>query len=368
MASIFTFVYSLYFVFHTFTGKYKPNELPKKPKEAPLGMLISPGLLGVLVVLIFFIPNVVNERFIKPAVSAIQPLLYPSPQDVDITISAWHGFSTEFMLTLIIFLVGGLLFLSLKKWEHIYSKLPENTTLNHLYDQLMIASETGTNRISRAVMTGYLRSYLIYMLAFMFVIVLSTLFLKQAFVIDVSQTSPIQTYAIITALVTVIATVMIIFAKSRLTAIISLGAVGYSVALFYAIFKAPDLALTQLVIETVSVALFLLAFYHLPKLKLKEKRLKFRLSNAIISLGVGVMVTLVALAAQSQKAFPSISQYYKETVATEAGGGNIVNVILVDYRGFDTLFEITVLAIAGIGIYGLIKLRLSRKEKQIENK
>lgn len=90
--------------------------------------------------------------------------------------------------------------------------------------------------------------------------------------------------------------------------------------------------------------------------------------NGIIALGVGVTVTLVALSSHSQKLVASISQYYKDTVETEAGGGNIVNVILVDYRGFDTLFEIAVLAIAGIGVLGMIKLRLARKESSDENK
>ena len=160
----------------------------------------------------------------------------------------------------------------------------------------------------------------------------------------------------------------ILFSKSRLTAIIALGAVGYSVALFFVIFRAPDLALTQLVIETISVALFLLAFYHLPQISRKEERMNFRLGNALIAIGVGVTMTLVALAAHAGKALPSISEFYKETVYTEAAGGNIVNVILVDYRGFDTLFEIGVLGIAGIGIITLIKLRLTKKEGQHENK
>ena len=75
----------------------------------------------------------------------------------------------------------------------------------------------------------------------------------------------------------------------------------------------------------------------------------------------------LALSAHSQKLIPSIKTYYEETVYSLAGGGNIVNVILVDYRGFDTLFEITVLGIAGMGIFAMIKLRLSRKEKSNEN-
>ncbi len=80
------------------------------------------------------------------------------------------------------------------------------------------------------------------------------------------------------------------------------------------------------------------------------------------------MVTLVALSAHSQKLIPSIAKYYEETVYSLAGGGNIVNVILVDYRGFDTLFEITVLGIAGMAILAMIKLRMNRKENTHENK
>ncbi|MFT8322105.1 MAG: hydrogen gas-evolving membrane-bound hydrogenase subunit E, partial [Bacillus sp. (in: firmicutes)] len=164
-----------------------------------------------------------------------------------------------------------------------------------------------------------------------------------------------------------IVAISILFVKSRLTSIILLGAVGYSVSLFFVIYRAPDLALTQLVIETISVALFLLCFYHLPKLKKREVRVSFKITNALISIGVGVIVTLIALSAHSNKRFESISQYYVENTYKEAAGKNMVNVILVDFRGLDTMFEITVLAIAAVGILGLIKLRL-KGGKKTENK
>ncbi|PWA12750.1 Na+/H+ antiporter subunit A [Pueribacillus theae] len=366
VASVFTFVYSFYFLFHTFAGKHKPEELPKQAHEAPFGMLLPAGILGLFVIMIFFIPNVVGNAFIKPAVAAIQPFLYQTPSDIDITISAWHGFNTEFFMTVGIFLLGGLLFWTLEKWRKAYDLVPNS--LNSLYDGMRYMSETGANRFSNWYMTGYIRTYLIYIFTFLIAAVTGTLLLKNAFVIDFESVSSISIYTIIVIVILIAATTAILFARSRLTAIISLGAVGFSVALLFVIFKAPDLALTQLVIETVSVALFLLAFYHLPEISRNEVRMRFRLRNALIAFGVGVTVTLVALASFAQKAFPSISEFYKETVETEAGGGNIVNVILVDYRGFDTLFEITVLAIAGIGIYGMIKLRLSRKENKLENK
>ena len=371
VASVFTFVYSFYFVFRTFAGKHKPDLLPKQAHEAPIGMLISPAILGLLVVAIFFIPNVLAEMLIKPAVLAVQPFLYSSPEDIDIHISAWHGWdSPELWMTFGIIILGILLFWTLSKWQHLYEKLSIGFSIDGLYDSLMSLSENGTNRLSNKYMTGYMRSYLIYMFSGIVLLTISTVLIKDAFDISFAKLAPIRFYELIIALVLVAGTITILVAKSRLTSIIALGAVGYTVALFFVIFNAPDLALTQLVIETVSVALFLLAFYHLPKLNRHENRMKFRVGNALVAVGVGITVTIVALSAHSQKLIPSISSYYEETVYSEAGGGNIVNVILVDYRGFDTLFEIAVLSIAALGIIGMIKLRLTKKKEvnRIENK
>lgn len=368
IASVFTFVYSFYFVFRTFTGKLQVEKLPKKPHEAPIGMLISPVILASLVVIVFFIPNIVGDVLVKPAVAAIQPFLYNAPDEVNIAVHAWHGFTPELWMTVGIIAVGLLLFALLPKWQKIYRVIPEWLSLNRLYDFFMnTVFDTAMERFSNLYMTGSIRKYLSYMFAAIVSIVIGTLFIKDAFRLSFESVSPIALYDVILIIVLVIGTLTTLFAKTRITAIIGLGAVGYTVALFFVIFNAPDLALTQLVIETISVALFLLAFYHLPKLGRVEERMRFQIGRALIAIGVGAMVTLLALSAHSQKLVESISDYYKETVYSEAGGGNIVNVILVDYRGFDTLFEITVLAIAGMGIYAMIKLRLSRKEKSNEN-
>jgi len=368
IASVFTFVYSFYFVFKTFAGKRKSKSLPVEPKEAPAGMLISPVILAVLVVVIFFIPNIVGDTLVKPAVVAMQSGLYSDPSDVHVHVSAWHGLTPEFLMTLGIIVLGTVLFLSMSKWQKLYKLQPQSFSLNAFYDSLMVFSEKSMNRLSRFYMTGSLRTYLIYMFAAFVMITLWTLFTKEAFQVDAGSFTPLNAYGILTAVVLTISVCIILFTKKRMTGLIALGGVGYSVALFFVIFKAPDLALTQLVIETISVALFLLAFYHLPKLKNHQESNRFRLGNFIVALGVGIMMALLALSAHSQKLIPSISQYYKDTVLSEAGGGNIVNVILVDYRGFDTLFEIAVLSIAAIGVYCMIRLQLTRKEKSDENK
>lgn len=368
IASVFTFVYSFYFVFKTFTGQRKSEALPKQPKEAPMGMLISPVILATIVVAIFFIPNLVAKAFVKPAVTAIQPGIYHHPSEVDITISAWHGWKPELFMTIGVIVFGSLLFMTMKRWQKLYEVQPEQLSLNYLYDSMMLFGEKGMNRISRFYMTGLLRSYLMYMFFFITIITTAMLFIQNAFKVDMNSFTPLNAYGVMTAIILVLAVLMVLFAKTRLAAIIALGGVGYSVALFFVIYKAPDLALTQLVIETVSVALFLLAFRFLPEVQRHGETRKTRVGNFLIAAAVGITVSLVALSAHSNKLIPSISQYYKDTVFTEAAGGNIVNVILVDYRGFDTLFEIAVLAIAAIGVYSMIKLRSSGKEKSDESK
>jgi multicomponent Na+:H+ antiporter subunit A len=363
IASVFTFIYSMILVFKTFTGKVQLEKLEKKPHEAPIGLLISPVILASLVIIFGIFPNLLSASLIEPAVSSIQPTL--ADHEFHVHISFWHGWKTELWMTIGVVLFGTLLYLNYSKWRGLYDKLPESFSLNTLYDRSLYLLDKWTKSLSEKVMTGSIRSYLVYIFMFFFLALGFSLFQKNAFRLDYDNLAPIGIYELILSLVLVIGAISILFAKSRLTSIILLGAVGYTVSLFFVLFRAPDLALTQLVIETISVALFLLCFYHLPKLfRIKEKRMVFRLNRALISIGVGVVITLVALSSHSQKLFDPISSFYLENAYTEAGGKNVVNVILVDFRGLDTMFEITVLAIAALGIFAMIRLRLTRRNDQ----
>ncbi|TMU84550.1 Na+/H+ antiporter subunit A [Bacillus sp. BHET2] len=363
VGSVFTFIYSMILVFKTFTGKHQPEKLEKKPHEAPLGMLISPIILASLVVIFGFFPNILSERIIAPAVAAITPSLIQDGHAVEAHISFWHGFTPELFMTFGVILFGILLYLTLPSWRKVYTWIPERFTLNSFYDEGMIRSERGAHNFTSGYMTGFIRTYLVYIFSFLIGISLFAMWFKGAFTINTDELAPVGVYEIAIALLLVISAVTILFAKSRLTSIISLGAAGYTVSLFFVLFRAPDLALTQLVIETVSVALFLLCFYHLPQLSRHEERMRFKLGNALISIGVGVVVTLFAISSYSSKMFDSISEYYIENTHEKAGGENMVNVILVDFRGFDTMFEICVLAIAALGIFSMIKLRLTRRDE-----
>jgi multicomponent Na+:H+ antiporter subunit A len=156
-----------------------------------------------------------------------------------------------------------------------------------------------------------------------------------------------------------VAAVAAVRAQSRVAAITALGAVGYSVGLLFLLFGAPDLAMTQIAVETVTVMVFLLAFRHLPRLSLLSSRAS-RARDVAVACAVGALMALLVVAASGARAGAPISAYHLERSVEGAHGRNVVNTILVDFRGLDTLGEATVLAIAGAGVVALLKLRPRR--------
>ncbi|WP_223701532.1 Na+/H+ antiporter subunit A [Sutcliffiella deserti] len=363
VASIFTFIYSMVIVFKTFTGKLQPEKLDKKPHEAPMGMLIPPIVLASLVIIFGFFPNTL-KGIIFPTLHSIFPGNF-TVEEVDIYF--WHGWTPELFMTIGVIGFGTFLYLTLAKWGKIYNWFPQRLTLNKLYDGGLVGLERGSFAFTKFYMTGYIRNYLVMIFGFMAILLAILLTRNGAFNFNLDNTTPVGVYEVVLSLIMVISAITILFTTSRLSAIIALGVVGYSMALFFVLFRAPDLALTQLIVETVSVALFLLCFYHLPDLSKEVSRLKFRLTNFIISVSVGLVVILIGLSVNSSRLFESISSYFEVASYEEAGGKNMVNVILVDFRGLDTLFEIAVLTIAAFGIFAMIKLRLADKKGEVND-
>src|SRR5690554_5275915 len=142
--------------------------------------------------------------------------------------------------------------------------------------------------------------------------------------------------------------------RSRFTALMFLSVVGLLVALAFARFSAPDLAMTQLSVEVVTIVLLILALYYMPSWTPQESTQGRRIRDVFIALVAGGGMTLVTLAMLTQP-FSSISEFFLANSQSGGGGTNVVNVILVDFRGFDTLGEISVLGIAALGIYAMLK-------------
>jgi multicomponent Na+:H+ antiporter subunit A len=156
--------------------------------------------------------------------------------------------------------------------------------------------------------------------------------------------------------------VLVVRSRSRLAAVVSLGVVGYGVALLFLLFSAPDLAMTQFAIETLSVILLVLVLFRMPTYKRYSGR-KESIRDAIPALAAGAVVTVMVLAATAFTRESRLAPYFLENSLLLAKGRNIVNVILVDFRGLDTMGEITVLAVAAIGVHSLLRLR-SKNERE----
>lgn len=355
IASIFTFIYCMILVFKPFLGKHHPSKLEKKAHDAVYGMVVSPAILALFVVLLFFYPNVVVDYLLLPVLASLLPGFAATGFGLE-PISAWHGLTVELGMTAGVVGIGTVLYLSFRKWIRLYGYMPGRLSLNALYDYLLVQVEVCSNRITLGYMTGSLMDYLRYIFVFFVVAVGGVLLAVRGFAFDPSGNNPISLYEVVLALVLVGAALVVLNARTRIVALVGLGIMGYLIAMFFVIFRAPDLALTQLVVETVSTVMLLLCFYFLPEIKEETGSPGYQTTNFLIAAGVGILVTALALSAQSNRLFEPISWFFEQAYEL-AGARNIVNAILVDFRGFDTMFEILVFTIAGLGVYTLIKLR-----------
>jgi len=360
VGSIFTFVYSIKFIMHIFFGKYKPESLPQSAHESSILMLLSPIILALLVIAFGLFPSILTQSIIEPATQSVS-------QSTGITAEfhLFHGITPAFISTMAIYIIGILLIITFSYWVRLLEAQPTQLKFNHWYDTMGRKIPGYSENMTNSYVTGFSRNNLIIIFGILILLTLVTL-ISVPFSINFKNVSQFRIFEGGIVLFLLVASFLIIFAKSRLFSIIMLSAVGYAISVLFIFFKAPDLALTQFVVESISTALFLLCFYHLPNLNRYNESSAFKINNAIISAGVGLVVIILGLIGYGNRHFSSITKYYQDHVYDLAHGKNMVNVILVDFRGMDTLFESSVLGIAGLGVYTMIKLRLKQKNQSSE--
>jgi multicomponent Na+:H+ antiporter subunit A len=208
---------------------------------------------------------------------------------------------------------------------------------------------------TRILQSGHLHLYLL-------IVILTTIGLVGPSLLDhdvyvgLGRWKDIRPHEAILVAVILAATVMVVRSPSRLSAVVALGVVGYGVAMIFLLFSAPDLAMTQLSIETLSVILLVLVIFRLPRYSSYSSKLE-RMRDAGVALAAGALMTALILAATALQREARLVDFFAKNTLELAQGRNVVNVILVDFRGLDTLGEITVLSVAAIGVYALIKLK-----------
>ncbi|WJY27139.1 MULTISPECIES: Na+/H+ antiporter subunit A [Sporosarcina] len=360
LASVLTFVYCLIIVFQTFFGRQQqsPAWVDRGAHDPQPGMLAAPGILGLLILGLFFIPNILGKWILRPAMDAIYPAYSGIPELVP-HIRAWHGFSPVLWMTLGIITAGVFLYVFLRKWRVLYTVPPFSWKIDNMYSLLLVQLESHSHHLTKRYMTGHLHRYFLYIFSFfigMMLVALAFIW-RQAF--DLSNDSLVNVNEYLLTAVMMAAAISILFVRSRLIAILLNGVLGFTVAFLFVVLSAPDLALTQIVVETVTTVLFLLTFRFMPDWTKERTSRKVKAGNAVIAVMTGLIVIVTALAVQGNRLAAPISKFFEDTEEMR-GGGNIVNAILGDFRAFDTMLEIVVLFIGGLGVYVLIKLK-SRK-------
>ena len=357
-SAVLTTTYCLILTHKVFWGP-ESRDLEKHPHEAPVMMLLPPAILALLVVGIGIYPGLVEGSIVKPAYAAVVQ------GDIGkFYISIWHGLTPALFMSVTALVGGAIAYRFLPEVVKTLSRwAPEKYNANNLYDHLWWKSQWVENfakRLTNTQMTGLLRDYLIFILGAAVLGIFGTMWLKGIHVGNLNLAS-VELHELILMGVIVAGALTTVLAKTRLVAIAAISMVGLPLSLWFAFMRAPDLALTQLVVEVVTSVLFLLVFAHLPQLKVYARTPGFQDINAVVAIGVGVMAALFTLLANGHRLFPAeIADYYVANSYTGGGGTNVVNVTLVDFRGFDTMGEITVLAVAALAIYAMIKLRMQQ--------
>lgn len=354
LAGVFAVAYSVRLVHGVFfdgpVGKDVPN---KNAHEPAFGMRAPATLLAVLCILVGILPALLVEKIVNSTTQAsTQSAVFEGTH-----LAIWHGFNLPLLMSLIALLGGLIFYFSLAKGGKIreidldpaLGKLQGKILFELFLKHLLLTSR----KIKRATENGSLQSYLVWIVAFSIVIVAMPL-LSQGLTTGTRELTHASAIAIVLWLLLFSACWMMLwFHHERIKAVLISGAVGLVVTMIFVTMSAPDLALTQITVDVVTTVLLLMSLSLLPQLTPYESSRSRRWRDAIIAilagLGIGWISWLIMTRDHS-----SISWFFMQQSIPLGGGTNVVNVILVDFRGFDTFGEITVLGIAAVGVLCLM--------------
>ena len=353
IAGMLAVAYSLRFIHDVFFNG-DPIDLPRTPHEPPFWMKAPVGVLVAICLLVGILPMLTVEPILTVAVASV--LQTPSPVH---NLAIWHGVNLPFLMSLAALLGGLLIYAARRPLFTLAAQLEGRLDAQAVYRWTLGRVIAFAAWITRHLETGSLQRMLL-------LFVLSVLTLGVAGFVGSGSpltgtraTLPVDILGVLVTVGILAAAIgTLALHRRRLTALIVMGALGLPVALIFVQFSAPDLALTQLTVEVVTIVLLLLALYFLPQRSPVESSRGTRIRDLGVAALAGAGTAALTWSILTRP-FASISDYFLVNSLPGGGGTNVVNVILVDFRGFDTLGEITVLALAGLGIYAMLRdLRL----------
>ena len=348
VAGIFAVAYSLRFIHDVFFNG-QPVDLPRTPHEPPRWMKVPVEVLVGLCLLVGMFPALTVEPLL--AVAAQGVLQAPLPPH---NLAIWHGFSPAFAMSLVALAGGGLVYLGRRPLFRLHARIEGRLEARALYDWLVAALFALARWITARSDRGSLPRMLALLVAS--ALALGAAGLRFPVPLDGGRPGlPLDALSLLAGLgLGATALLATRLHRRRLTALLLLGAVGLIVSLAFARLSAPDLALTQLSVEVATVVLLLLALYFLPQESAPEPGIPRHLRDLTLALGAGIGAAALAWGIMTRPS-RSIGDYFLAHSVPGGGGANAVNTILVDFRGFDTLGEIAVLALAALAIHALLE-------------
>lgn len=349
LAGIFAVAYSVRLVHGVFfdgpLGKQVPN---KDAHEPPFGMRAPATLLAILCILVGLFPALLVENIVNSTARA-------STQVMDFEgahLALWHGFNMPLLMSVIASIGGLIFYFSLAKGGKI-REIDLDPYLGRLqgrvaFDLFLKSLLLNSRKFKRLTENGKLQSYILWIVIFSIAIV-SLPFLGQGLTTGTRELTHAPALAIVLWLLLFSSCWMMLwFHHERIKAVLISGAIGLVVTMIFICFSAPDLALTQITVDVVTTVLLLMSLSLLPQLTPYESSVSRRWRDALIAIGGGLGIAWITWLILTRD-HNSISWFFMQQSIPLGGGTNVVNVILVDFRGFDTFGEITVLGIAGIG-------------------
>ncbi len=353
MASV---AYSLRLIHDVFFNG-EPVGLSKTPNEPPRFMRVPVEILVVICLMVGLFPAYTIGPLL--AVAAQATLNLPSvAQMPQYTLAIWHGFNLPLLMSAIAMAGGVTVYVLLQRKINLHTvvKLPGDAKV--LFDVFIENITVIAGALTRLTQNGSLQRYLLLIIVTAIAGGVAAVWLYPA--VGVRPSVPMEAANLVVIAIALVgigtAIGAVVMHRERLTALIFMGVAGLVVALSFVYFSAPDLALTQLLVEVVTIILMMVTLNFLPKQSKPEAagRRHVNWRDAIIASAAGLGVSWIVYQVLTRP-FNSISPYYLQTTVPQGGGANAVNVIIVDFRGFDTLGEIAVLGMAGLIVALLLR-------------
>lgn len=351
--SVFTTAYCLILTVKIFLGE-PTTGAPKPPHEAPWPLLAPPAVLALFIVALGLRPQLVEGTIVQSAVAS----LLGRPAQVHLGL--WHGVTPALGMSLAALGLGAFVYWQLPRLLPVLARVSGGrVNTNTVYEWLVSRLELTARAFTRRWMTGRVGDYFAYILVFAMGLIAiaavrSGLPGRWA---ALAAVSPVSWLELVICLILMGGALLTAGAALRISMALGLATVGFAVAVLWFLWNAPDLALTQTIVETVSVIPLFLAFGFLPALRHRWTEAKVKRRNVAVAVLAGAVAAGVTWLAQGNRLFSSISHFYLENSYALGGGRNVVNVMIVDFRGFDTVFETVVFSLAAVAVYTLVAAR-----------